>query len=162
MNMLQETGWFCLQDVLSANPPVRDLPAGTVCSHHRSPSLSVYLHSFIHPRVTLDFSLLAVFFSIFFFLLFSDQIRPTIGLLCQRHSCASLVTGTGSPCCASAYTWHHQPSLAFNMADEYKLINMCDKFKQVCCLCSLLLFLLLSLSDYRLVLWWVCFIRNVH
>lgn len=118
---------------------------------------SSFICSSIQKSLWVFLCLLFFFFSHFLFLLFSDQIRPTIGLLCQRHSCASLVTGTGSPCCASAYTWHHRPSLAFIMADEHKLINMYDKFKQVCCLCSLLLFLLLSFFDYRLVLWWVCF-----
>lgn len=140
--MQQETGWFCLQDVLSANQPVRALQAGTERSGCKSPGLPVYLHSFTHRRVEswlLFFLSLFLFFS-FFFLLFSDQIRATIGLLCQRHSCVSLVSGTGSPCCASAHTWHHLPSLAFIMADEHKLTNISHMSSNRCVKVSPLLF----------------------
>ena len=105
--MPQETGRFSSQDVLSVNTPVRTQQSDTACSHSRSPSLFVCPHSFIHPKVSLSF-----FFGCWFMLI-SDQIRPTIGLLYQRHSYALLLTGTGSPCCASVCAWHQPPRVAF-------------------------------------------------
>lgn len=54
-------GRFCLQDVLTANPPVGAPQSGTLCSHCRSPSLSVCLHSSTRPRVGLFFYLVAGF-----------------------------------------------------------------------------------------------------
>lgn len=46
LNVQQLT--FCLQGVLTANPPVRTAQAGTFCSHSTSPGLPV-CHLFRHP-----------------------------------------------------------------------------------------------------------------
>lgn len=63
------------------------------------------------------------------FLLISDQIWPTIGLLCWRHSCASLVSGTGSPHSVSVPRIA-SPCLTFMTTHILKLTNTRDKEKR--------------------------------
>lgn len=101
---------FCLQDVLTDNPPVRARQSCTLCSHCRSPSLSVCLHSSIYPGFSV------FLFGCRFLADFRSDPRPTIGLLCQRHSCTSLVSGTGNP-------RHHLPSVAFITTHTLKLTD---------------------------------------
>lgn len=88
LNVQQLT--FCLQGVLTANPPVRTAQAGTFCSHSTSPSLPI-CHLFRHPSKSRF-----VFLFNYWFVWFQIRYDPTIGLLSQRHSRASLVSGTGN------------------------------------------------------------------
>lgn len=53
--------WFCLQDVRTSNPPIRAAQSGTLCSQCSSTSISVCLHSSVHPRVGLFFYSVAGF-----------------------------------------------------------------------------------------------------
>lgn len=97
--------------------------SGTLCSHARSPGLSVCLHSSIHSRVSL------FFYSVVGFPDFrSDmsQNRPFVSEVFLR------VTVSGTVLIAlQSHRWHGPPSLACVMTQEHKLTELCDKEKEV-------------------------------
>lgn len=118
-------GWFCSQGILIANPLVKSPQSGTLFF-----TLFIKYVCFswsLQELVCFSIQLLVVFF------LMSDHIWPTIGLLSQRHSSPSLVTGTGMlDCCALVPHVASLTSLAFIMKYVHGLMDTHDKEEEEC------------------------------
>lgn len=99
--------WFCLQDVRTANPPVRAAQSGTLCSQCSLTSIYVCLHSSIHPRVGL------FFYSVAGFADCRSDMNPQQAFCIKGIPAPHWFQVQGVLIRLRSHGWHHLSGLAF-------------------------------------------------